>query len=98
MCKSRFLGHVGERAVAVVAIQNILSQVGKKKIVEAVVVVVGDCRRRSPSSAAQAGLIGDVGEGAVTVVLVQTISGFIRALDAHAAQKEDIQPAVVVVV
>ena len=66
-------GHVGERAVAVVVIQDVVAVAGDEEVVEAVVVVVADGDRRCPARARQAGLLGDVGEGAVAVVPVETI-------------------------
>ena len=47
MQQARFLGHVGERSVAVVVKQNVLAPAGDEDIVEAVVVVIahGDAAR-----------------------------------------------------
>ena len=97
--QARLRGHVGERAVAVVAIEHVLAVVGDEEIVEAVVVVVADGHRRGPARSRQPGLLGHVGEGAVAVVLVEAIGrARRRAFEARAAQHEDVEPAVVVVV
>ena len=97
--QARLLGDVGERAVAVVAVEDVLAPVGDEEIVEAVVVVVADGDRRRPAGARQAGLRGHVGERAVAIVLVQAVGrAGGRAFEARAAEDEDIQPAVVVVV
>ena len=41
--------HIGERAVAVVAIENVLSVVGEEQIFEAIVVVVADANAERPA-------------------------------------------------
>ena len=46
---ARFLGHVRERAVAVVAVEDVPSPVGDEEIVEAVVVEVADAAAPGPS-------------------------------------------------
>ena len=62
------LADVGERAVAVVVVQNILAEVGDEQIVPSVVVVVADANALSPAGVRDAGLRGHVGEGAVAIV------------------------------
>ena len=65
-------GDVGEGAVAVVVIENILAVVGDEEIVIAIVVVVADAAGLSPTGAdVEAGTFGDIGEGAVAIVLEQ---------------------------
>ena len=44
-----FLAHVGESAVAVVVVQNILAIVGEEKIIPAIIVVVADADPLSPA-------------------------------------------------
>ena len=64
-----------------------------------VVVVIADRDALSPSGAAQAGFVRDVGESSIVVVAVETIGGFgRRSVQACAANDEDIGPPVVVVV
>ncbi len=95
------LAHIGERAVAVVVVENILAEVGDEQIFEAVVVVVADADALSPAGVRHAGLRGDVGEGAVAIVLEQMRGGFLsgrEAFQTRAVHQENIQPAVVVVV
>ncbi len=48
------LGHIGERAVAVVVVEDVAAKVGDEEIVEAVVVVVADTTRLPPSGAGEA--------------------------------------------
>ena len=93
------LRDVGEGAVAVVAVQDVLSPVGDEQIVKAVVIVVADARPPTPSRSAQAGLVRDIGERAVPIVLVQPVRAPCgRPLEAGPAEDEDVQPAVVVVI
>ncbi len=99
MKQTCFLSHVGEGAIAVVAIEAILAVVGEEEILEAVVVVVSDANALRPSDVDQAGLDGDVSERAVAVVLVEAVGGVGRSvLEAPATQDEDVHPSVVVVV
>ena len=95
------LGHVGERAVAVVVVEDVAAPVADEQIVEAVVVVVADAAALSPARMRQPGLARHVGEGAVAVV-VEQVTGRLRRLhrriEAGAVHQEDVQPAVVVVV
>jgi len=93
------LRHIGERAVAVIAVQRVVAPVGDEQVGVAVVVVVrgGDALR--PTRALQPGLLRDVGERAVLVVAVQPVGRLGgRVLEARAGRDEDVQPAVVVVV
>ena len=92
-------GHVRKRAVAVVVIQHVVAVVGDEEIVKSVVVVVADCHRRGPSGVRQARLLGHIGERAVAIVLVKPVgSAGWSIFEARAAQNQEIEPAVVVVV
>ena len=66
--------HVLE-APAHVAVEDVLPVVGDEEVGPAVVVVVAGAHRRGPAGAAQAGLVRDVGEGAVVVVAVEAVRG-----------------------
>src|SRR5439155_398038 len=93
------LGNVGERAVAVVAVEDVLTPIGHEQIVETVVVVVAHAHRGYPARAVETGLFRYVGECAITIVLVQPVGAAVgRAFQSRAAQKENVQPAVVIVV
>ena len=86
---------------AVVAVERVLTVVGDEEIVPAVVVVVADADALSPPGAGEAGLEGDVGEGAVAVVFEEMAGGRLalgEAFEAGAVHEEDVDPVVVVVV
>ena len=92
---------VGEGAVAVVVVENVLAEVGDEQVFEAVVVVVADADALSPAGVGHAGLCGDVGESAVAIVLEEMRGGLLaggEAFEAPAVDQKNIQPAVVVVV
>ena len=93
---------IGERAVAIVVIENVLAVVGDEEIVIAVVVVVADAAGLSPAGAdVEAGTFGDIGEGAVAIVFEETAMRFLafgKTLEAPAIDEEEIEPAVVVIV
>ena len=96
-----FGGDIGEGAVAVIAIEDILSVVADEEIVPAIVVVVADAATLSPAAAAKAGFGCDVGEGAVAIVFEEVRDGLLtfgEAFDAGAVDEEDVEPVVMVVV
>ena len=76
--KAGTLGYVGKRPIAVVSIETVLAEVGAKNILESVVVVVTDANAGRPARCLQTGFLGDVGEGAVAIVLVKAIGGVRR--------------------
>ena len=95
------LADIGERAVAVVVIQNVLAEVGDEQIVPAVVVIVADANALSPSRVRDAGLRGHVGEGAVAIIAKQMRSRFAaggKALEPRSVHQKDIEPSVIVVI
>ncbi len=99
MKQAGIFGYIGESAVPVVSIQRVLAPVGEEEIVEAVIVIVADGHGRCPAGASEAGFPGHIGESAVSIIPVQPVDGaFGRAFQAGAAQQEDVEPAVVVIV
>ena len=97
-----FVGDVGEGAVAVVLVERAAPVGGDQDVWVAVVVVVGNGAAHPELAAAgDAGLVGDVGEGAVAVVLVERVlQRRLRLVEVAraAVDHEDVDPAVVVVV
>ena len=93
------LGHVGEGAVAVVAVELVLAVVGEKQIFEAVVVVVANADADGPAGIPQARFFRHVFERAVAIVLVEPVRRIRRnGFEGSSAEDEDVHPAVVVVV
>src|SRR5207249_8106184 len=72
------LRYIRERAVAVVAVQDVLRPAGDKKILETVVVVVADGHAACPALAHQARFRGYIRESPVAVVFVKPVG---RSLD-----------------
>ena len=64
---------VGERSVAIVAVQHVGAIVVDIQIDVAVVVVVGGCYPDGKSGIAHAGLVGHISESEVAVVAVESI-------------------------
>ncbi len=92
-------GDVGERAVAIVAVERVLSPLRDEDIVEAVVIVIADGDSEGPVLASQAGVGGDIGKRPVAVVPVEAVRGVGDGAVAPGSRKgENIQPAVVIVV
>src|ERR1019366_9227381 len=95
----RFFRDVAKRSIAHVAVKLVLAIVGAEEIFKAVVVVVPDRDGVGPSHRLQSRLFGDIGEGAVSIVLVEPVGGSSRgSVNTRAAEQEDIDPAIVVVV
>ena len=99
--KAGFLGHVGERAVAIVLVENAASIGCDEDIRPPVVVVVTDGNAHSESSARHARSFGHIGERAVAIVLVKCIVDRLSGgpeIARPAVHQVDIHPAIVVVV
>src|SRR5882757_3195351 len=93
------LGHIREGAIAVVAIQNILPKTGAEDIVKAVVVIVCHANAERPANRMQSRFFRNIGESAISVVLIETISCALGCVvHARARQNEKVHPTVVVVV
>jgi hypothetical protein len=76
-----------------------LSEIGTENILEAVVVVVADANRGGPTGRSQAGLLGDISECAVAIVLVKPVcrpGG--RGIQANAREEKNIHPPVIVII
>src|SRR5207248_10083768 len=65
---------------------------------KAVIVIVADRDRGSPAGAPQPCLFGDIGKGAVAIVLIEAIGSAGRTLASGSAQYEDVEPAIVIVI
>ena len=73
--QSGFFGYVGERAVAVVVKQHVLSPESLQQIEIAVVVIIADASALSPTRAGDAGFCAHISECAVVIVVIQMTSG-----------------------
>src|SRR5581483_1225427 len=96
-----FFRNVAKRTVAIVVIKDIFSEVRDKKIIEAVVVVVANTARLTPSRMREPCLGGDVGKCSVAVVVKQKTGGTMIAdgrIETGTVHEENIKPAVIVIV
>src|SRR5580693_7649863 len=83
-------GDVGEGAVAIVVIQNVLAVVGDEEIIVAVVVVVADAAGLAPAgTGVEAGTFGDIGEGAVAIIFEETAMRFFAFRESFEAPAVD---------
>src|SRR5262249_47006081 len=71
---ARFVRHVGELPVALFVVKDVLSVLRNIKIGAAVVVVITGHAAYAVSRARRAGLLGYIGESAVTVVAVKRVT------------------------
>ena len=93
--------HIAERAVAVVAIENVMPVVGHEQVVVTVVVVVAGRNALSPSAGAKARLARHINERAVPLVAIEMARRCVvdpGSRPAGAVEQEDVRPIVVVVV
>src|SRR6266446_4306153 len=92
-------GDIGERTVAVVVVQHVLAPVGDEQVFKPVVVIVAHADTGRPTHAVQAGFFRHIGEGAIAVVLVESVGGaFWSPLESRPAEDENVEPAVIVIV
>jgi hypothetical protein len=94
-----FRSDVGEGAVAVIAIENVLAVVADDEVVPAVVVVVADTTALTPAAAGKAGFGSDIGEGAVAIVFEEVRDWFLafgKALETSAVDEEDVDPVILI--
>ena len=85
-CDSGFFAHVGKGAVTVVVVEDVLAEIGDEQIVETVVVVVADADALSPAGMNEAGFGGDIGEGAIAIVLEEVGDGLLAGGKAFEAR------------
>jgi hypothetical protein len=92
-------GHVGKRAVAVVAEQHILVVIGEEQVIQAVVVVIADGDAGDPAGTGEAGFRSDILERPIAIVLVKPVAGAVGSVaEARATKNQDVEPAIVIVV
>ncbi len=97
----RFFADVGERAIAIVVVENVFAVVRNIQIFEAVVVVIAHAHALTPTGVGQAGSCGDIGERAVVIVAVEVACrSFARwqGFQRRAVDDENVGPAVIVVI
>ena len=58
--ETSFAGYIGERAIAVVVEQDIMSPEAAKQVIPSVIVIVADAHSGLPPGASQAGFLGDI--------------------------------------
>src|SRR5216684_8249348 len=94
---ARRTGHIRERSVTVVAVEDVLAPVGDEQIVEAVIVIVAHTYAASPTRLQQACPLGHIREAAVPVVFEESIAGARGSVgETGPGEQKNIEPAVVV--
>jgi hypothetical protein len=95
--QTRRTGHVRERSVTVVAVEDVLAPAGDEQIVEAIIVIVAHTYAASPARLQQACPLGYIREAAVPVVFEEPIAGARGSVgEASPGEQKNIEPAVVV--
>ena len=99
--RAGLLGHFLEGSVAFVMVQAIFAVGGDVDVVVAVVVIIADAGSLPPTGGDEAGLGGDVGEGAVVVVVEEMAGGggtLAGSGKRGSVDEEDVRPAIAVIV
>ena len=100
-CDLSLSSYLSKRSISVVMEQQILSPVRDEEIIEAIVIKVSDTHTLAPSASRQAGLFGDVRKGSIPIVVKQLVAwrrAWSKSLYPRAVHKEQVQPAISVVV
>src|SRR5882724_5144284 len=71
--QAAFLGDVSKGAISVVVVKDVVAPISNEEVVVAVVVVVANANALPPPGMNQAGVPRDVGEGAVSAVVQQSV-------------------------
>src|SRR5437667_6011710 len=96
-----FVGHIGERAIAVIVVKHVLAKIGDEEIFEAVIVVIANADPLSPAGVGYASLQSNVGECAVSIIFEEMGRWFLalgETFQARSVHQENVEPAVVVVI
>ena len=98
--QSRFLRHIGERAVAIVVKQMALPVSGDKKIVIAIIVIVAHRHAHPEEFDVEPRLVRHIGECAVMIVMIELRRRVFLLVPGpvHSVNQENVRPAVVVVI
>src|SRR5438552_7139367 len=95
--QTRRTGHIRERSVTVVAVEDVLSPVGDEQVVEAIIVIVAHTYAASPARLQQACPLGYIREASVPVVFEEPIAGAPGNVgEASTGEQKNIEPAIVV--
>src|SRR3984957_12730743 len=68
---SSFFRNVGKRAVVIIVVKAVLSQIGNVHVGPAVVIEIAHHHAEAPALVSDSGLVGYVGEGAVVIIVEQ---------------------------
>src|SRR6266567_243676 len=86
-------GDIGKRSVAVVVVERVAAVAGDVYVLKAVVIEIADGDTHSVAilrHAGEAGFFGDVGEGAIRVLMVEPVPVFAAGLVRHPAGRHGV--------
>src|SRR2546423_14429796 len=96
------ISDIGKGAVAIISIQMILCHAGDVNILPAVVIEITDGHPHIVAVAGQSGLLGNIREGSVVIVVEQAVvvfrGIFFEGWNRRPINKEDVRVSVVVVI
>src|SRR6201992_589539 len=97
--QTRFGGYIGERAITVIPVEHVLPVVADEEIVPPVAVVITYATTLTPTRSPQAAPLGDIGEGAVAVVLEKPRNRFLpfgETVEPGPVHQKDVDPVVLI--
>ena len=102
MGQTCLLGHIREDAISVVVVKRVAVNPGDKNVVVNIIVVVSNGDARVEAGDFESGLFGDIGEGAVAIVVEEAIpilcGILLKSVDVCAVGKEDVRMSIAIVV
>src|SRR5256886_17124266 len=91
------IGHISERSIAVVVIENVFSELRHKQIWKAIVVVVPPDTAQPESRSRHSGFVGNVGKRAVAIVVIERIANIdSTSIPVARVHKVDVGPTIAV--
>src|SRR5579862_938915 len=96
------LGNVSECSITIVVEKNVVTPVGQKQVVPAIVVIIANTGAHAPAGPAQTRLLCNVDKSPVPIVLEEVAGGFLSrrpgGVKPGPVGKIDIQPPVLVII
>ncbi len=96
---ARFVGHIGERPVAIVVVENVFSELRHKQIWKAIVVVVSPNAAEPESRSGHSSFVGHVRKRAVAIVVIKRIANIdSTSIPVARIHKVDVGPSIAVII
>ena len=102
LAEASFTRDIGKSSVSVVMEENVVTPERAEQVIPAIVVVVANAHAGLPSGSSKSGLLGDVGESAVAIVLEEMRGGLFSGgpvrVEPASIGEIDVEPSIIVIV